>query len=160
MLELETSKLSGSEPEALLVTLRGPIDETAGKSLSTLHDLSPNQVIFDFCQVEYVNSLGIRNWINFIRHFQEGRQIVYRECPPDIVMQMNMMPSFQGGGRIESFYASYECPKCGYDGRLRFETTQSKDELLTSLDKLHCERCQSPVEIEEDKDSFLIFLER
>ncbi len=160
MLELEIHESSDSQPDALLVTLKGAMDETAGKSLSALHDHAKKHVIFDFLQVEYVNSLGIRNWINFIRHFQEGRQILYRECSPDIVMQMNMMPSFQGGGKIESFYASYECQSCGNDGRLRFETKLDRERLEQALDECLCESCQKSVEIEEDKDSFLIFLDR
>ena len=109
MLEVEILE----EDKDVKVKLKGPINEESGKVLSDLYDKPNKTIIFDFSKVDYVNSLGIRSWINFLRHIQEGRTIYFEHCTPDIVMQMNMMAHFKGSAIVSSFYGEYSCTTVG-----------------------------------------------
>ena len=96
--------------EQLLYT--GPINEdTEVHLMPMIKTLGPN-VIINFRKVESVNSCGVRAWINFIREAQKGRKLIYEECTPEIVSQINMIPNFRGIAHIKSVYASFACDSC------------------------------------------------
>jgi anti-anti-sigma regulatory factor len=61
----------------------GPINEDTEVHLMPLiAQLGPN-VIFNFRKVEYVNSCGVRAWINFLREVEKNRKVIFEECTPD-----------------------------------------------------------------------------
>lgn len=58
-----------------------------------------------------INSLGIRAWVNFMKEIS-NRPVFYEECPPVVVRQMNMIPSFLGSAKVLSVYAPFVCENC------------------------------------------------
>ena len=141
-----------------VVYLKGPIDENAGQVLGDLHSKVTKSIVFNFKEVAYINSLGIRSWVNFLRHIQEGREIFFEECTSDVVMQMNMMAMFKGAAKVRSFYGDYTCESCGHEQTVRFET-QPKRDLQKELTKQPCGKCGSNLSLDEDDENYLIFLE-
>lgn len=91
-----------------VVRLKGIIDEDT--------DFEPIKkfglpLAFNFKEVTAINSIGIRTWVNFVKELGTSG-ISYEECPPLIVRQMNMVPSFVGGAQVASVYAPYVCEEC------------------------------------------------
>ena len=84
------------------VVYAGPINEDTEVHLARVAAQLGKNVIFNFRQVEYVNSCGVRSWINFLRDIQEGREVIFEECTPEIVSQINMIPNFRGKAHIKS----------------------------------------------------------
>ena len=90
------------------VEYSGPIDAEAEVHLEQLKEKLSGNVVFNFKSVSTVNSCGVRSWINFMRDLeQKERTISFEECPGEIVMQINMIPSFKSKATINSVYGTY-----------------------------------------------------
>jgi anti-anti-sigma regulatory factor len=85
------------------VFLRGNVDEDA--DFEAIKKIA-GTITINFRDVKSINSCGIRSWVNFLKDIA-GRQVVYEECPPIIVRQMNMVPSFLGAAKVVSVYVPY-----------------------------------------------------
>jgi len=98
------------------VSLVGIINEDAPFVFQKLEEelAEASHVAFLFSQVRSINSLGVRAWVSFLRGLEERVSVSFRECTPDVIMQINMIPNFQGKAQIESFYVNYFCDVCGY----------------------------------------------
>ena len=119
----------------------GPINEDTEVHLKPMiTSLGPN-VIFNFRKVEYVNSCGVRAWINFLREVQKNRKIIFEECTPEIVSQINMIPNFKGTAHIKSVYASYACDSCDAQKWVLFEEGRDGESRLRN--SLHPQRQRS-----------------
>ena len=141
------------------VKYNGPINEEAEVHLTRLIETLGNNVVFNFRNVEYVNSCGVRAWINFMRELEKGRSVTFEECTPEIVMQMNMIPSFKSSASVFSVYASYHCDNC--DNR-QFEIFVNGKNLPVSEDAqlppINCKKCGTKnIEMEELEDEFFAF---
>ena len=137
----------------------GPINEDSEVHLAPLvQQLGPN-VIVNFRQVEYVNSCGVRSWINFLRDMEKGRKVIFEECTPEIVNQVNMIPNFKGSAHIKSVYGSYACDNCDHHQWQLFEEGRNLPANLSEgLPEVKCEKCKSEMEMEELEDEFFAWL--
>ncbi len=138
--------------------LAGPIDDQAGPALRATLPQMKKQVLVNFSQVEYFNSLGIRTWVNFLRVLRDGRQVAYEHCPMDFLQQINMMPALYQGVEIQSFQADFECKSCGLEKTLGFTCRSGKAALRQQMERQVCERCGSDLSLQEDAESLLLFL--
>jgi len=138
--------------------LAGPIDDLAGPSLRSTLPQMKKQVLINFSEVEYFNSLGIRTWVNFLRVLRDGRQVAYEHCPMDFLQQINMMPALSQGVEIQSFQAEFACKSCGLEKTSGFTCRVGKLALLEELGRQVCERCGTILSLQEDAESLLLFL--
>lgn len=142
-----------------VITYIGPINEEAEVHLNRiLGGLGP-KVKINFKQVSMVNSCGVRSWVNFMRDAEVDREIIYSECTSEIVMQINMIPSFRGKSEIESVYGSFICDDCGHSENRLFEQGKnmpaSEDE---EIEAVSCIKCGSEMEMEELEEEFFAFI--
>lgn len=138
----------------------GPIDAEAEVHLSQLYPKLGKQIVFNFKDVSSVNSCGVRSWINFMRELQKSqRTVAFEECTAEIVMQMNMIPSFKGNADIRSVYGSFGCEKCGHEADILFESGKnlpaSSDQGLAPV---ACPKCKSEMQLEEMEEEYFAFL--
>lgn len=138
----------------------GPINEDTEVHLTPMiSQLGPN-VIFNFRKVEYVNSCGVRAWINFLREAEKGRKIIFEECTPEIVSQINMIPNFRNNAHIKSVYASYACGNCDSQKWVLFEEGRNLPSSSTAgVETPKCEKCSSDMEMEELEDEFFAWVD-
>lgn len=142
------------------VSYTGPINEDAEIHLRPIIAQLGSNIIFNFRKVEYINSCGVRAWINFLRDAEQGRRVIFEECTPEIVSQINMIPNFRGSAHIKSVYASYACEKCGHHQWHLFE--EGRNMPSSSGDDIQspkCAKCSSAVEMEELEDEFFAWLD-
>ena len=138
----------------------GPINEDTEVHLAPYIKTLSTNVIFNFRKVEYVNSCGVRAWINFLRDAEQGRKIIFEECTPEIVSQVNMIPNFRSTAHIKSVYGSYACDECGHSSWLLFEEGRNMPvEPDQEITPPSCEKCQSEMEMDELEDEFFAWLE-
>ena len=101
-LTIETKK----EDNKLTFSFIGSINEDF-----TFEDLISEQseiYIFDLEKVTLLNSCGIREWIRFLDKLGPQVKLIYRNCPPVVILQMNMVKGFlTENASVESFYAPY-----------------------------------------------------
>lgn len=142
------------------VEYSGPIDAEAEVHLTQLVPKLGKDITFNFRQVASINSCGVRSWINFMRELEkDGRNIVFEECTSEIVMQINMIPSFKGKATITSVYGAYICDECGHEEAVKFikgkNLPTNPDE---DLAQVMCSQCGSEMELEEVENEFFAFL--
>ena len=145
------------------VIFNGPLDESSGGPLRELLHRGGPKVIFNFAKIEYINSLGARNWMNFLRSFSEvvpNRQIVFEECTFDIISQVNMYPGFRGNADITSFTCEFFCEACNAEDRELFTAREDVEELAKEITSRKCRKCGSTLELEEPIESILYFLNK
>lgn len=99
------------------VKLAGRMDEDM--DLEKVKTVSEPQVIFDFKEIESINSCGIRDWINFLGEIPKAHKIIYKNCPQVIIEQMNMVKGFlPSNSTIESFFAPFFCEECEHEEKI------------------------------------------
>ena len=147
-------------PNSALVALSGFINEDSDMVLKRIcQELQgSSNVSFSFAQVKAINSLGVRAWVTFLREVEEGRNISYLECVPDIIMQINMIPSFQGKARIESFFVNYVSPTTEKTFTFLLETKNIPAGQMPSPPP--CPESGEPMETEELEEEYFAFLAR
>jgi len=88
-----------------VVSLRGEIDEdTAFDAIKK----AGGPYIFNFKGLASINSCGIRSWVNLLKELGTS-EVFYEECPPLVVRQLNMVPSFLGSAKVLSVFLPYVC---------------------------------------------------
>jgi len=96
-------------PEKTRVIFKGDITEA-----TSFDDLLPTlvgRIDFDLSQVGYINSLGVREWIGFLK--RAGIQgYEFHACSIPFVLQASLAPSMLGRGTVTSFFAPYYCTSC------------------------------------------------
>jgi len=110
------------QPEGanLVVRLSGGIDEDA--NFAPLDPGGSTNVIFDLEKVTAINSVGIREWIKWIKAVPPTVKLSLRKCPKIIVDQINMVAGFlPAGARIESFFVPYYSDASGSEKMVLFE---------------------------------------
>jgi hypothetical protein len=95
------------------LTLAGRIDDSA--PLASLVDtVKAAEVVIDTGGVVFVNSIGVREWMRFLRGLAAtGSRIRLENVAEVLVTQMNLIPDLRTGVTIASVQAPYECAKCG-----------------------------------------------
>lgn len=149
-------------PDRAQVRLSGSINEDADVKLRMLlEQLAPYPFLeFDLAEVASIDSLGVRAWVHFLRGLREkAKMILLHRCSPDIISQVNMIPSFAQGAVIKSFFANYVCPSCDHLEKKLFETASIRPG--TYPPGFDCPRCHSAVmETEELEDEYFAFLSK
>lgn len=107
---INISELRGS----LLLQISGAIDEDFAKP--DLPQKTFSKVIFDLDKVDFINSLGIRNWVQWIREVEgtyKDTQFFFQNCPVCIVNQLNMLKGFlPSQSKVTSLYVPFFCEEC------------------------------------------------
>jgi anti-anti-sigma regulatory factor len=138
----------------------GPINEDSEVHLKPMITALGTNVIINFRKVESVNSCGVRAWINFMREAEKGRKVIFEECTPEIVSQINMIPNFRGSAQVRSVYASYACGKCDHQTLVLFEEGRNLPTSGTAeIPSQKCEKCGTVMEMEELEDEFFAWLD-
>ncbi len=110
----------GSE---LTLTLSGTIDEDVQFPAINLTPIK--QITFDLKDVKSINSVGIREWLNWIKPMSEKCQITMKNCPKTLVFQFNMVEGFlPKGSRVASLYVPFFCEKCDLEESILFNVGQ------------------------------------
>jgi anti-anti-sigma regulatory factor len=122
-----------------LVKISGVIDEDS--IFEKIQGIPSKKIIFDFDRVTLINSCGIREWINFLTKFKHQAQVVYRNCPQNIIEQINMVQGFIPQGTfVESFYAPYYCESCDNESKVLLQVSGIKN---YSAPATPCPKCGS-----------------
>ena len=138
----------------------GPINEDTEVHMAPLVQSLGPKVIINFKKVESVNSCGVRAWINFLRDAEKGREIIFEECTPEVVSQINMIPNFKGSARIKSVYASFACDHCDRHEWFLFEEGRNFPQNPgDGVAAPKCSKCGSTMEMEELEDEFFAWLD-
>lgn len=109
-----------NEDNVVVLELKGNVDEDAS---FVAPDLGPaSTVTLDLEGVTAINSVGIREWIKWIKAFPANTTLAVRRCPKIIVDQINMVAGFlPPATTVQSFYVPYYSDNSGSEKMVLFE---------------------------------------
>ena len=117
---------------------------------------APEPIVIDFSKVEWINSIGIRNFSYLIKSWG-NKKYIYRNCSVVFVDALNSVRSLLGsGGSIESIYVPVFCGRCDYEEERLVTAQEVRDNSLFSNPLGRCAKCQELMEI--DRGYFVCIL--
>ncbi|RZA26577.1 MAG: hypothetical protein EOP10_03180 [Proteobacteria bacterium] len=141
------------------VVVRGEIDEHA--DFSSFIKLAGQILYVDLAEVIRLNSSGLRSWIQTI--VKNQIQLVLRNCSPIVVEQFALIPQFIGNqGRVESFFARYQCVACNHEELKRFQFGQNINETTDQIPlefDAPCKICGDVLELDQSDEIYRAFLQ-
>jgi len=141
-------------------SLIGAINEDAEVHLGSLLTNLGKKVIINFGQVSNVNSCGVRAWINFVRDLQKDRKLIFEECTPEIINQINMIPNFRGNAEISSLYGGFSCGSCGNHKNVLFKKGGNLPASISDgLPPVNCDKCNNAMELEELEEEYFAWMD-
>ncbi len=140
--------------DVLHITMRGDFNESLDSHLSALSQkIETGSVLFDAEKVEFINSLGARQWIGFM--FGLGKRQVlcaFEKCSPSFVEACNLYPKFAPSKSLKSVMMPIQCG-CGYEGNaLLTESQWSQSDVMKGVT---CPKCGSLPRASVDPDEYL-----
>ena len=141
--------------EGTVIKISGPIDEDA-----VFPAASGAKVTLDLQGVTLINSCGIREWMNWLKHLDKNSKIELRHCPKVIVDQINNVDGFlPKGGAVESFLVPYYCENCGILSSKQYLTADVVKKGASAIDKTYaCDKCKAQVEMDVIPSKYFLFL--
>jgi predicted RNA-binding Zn-ribbon protein involved in translation (DUF1610 family) len=136
------------------VVLRGRIDD--GSPLGELAaQVTPGDVSIDTDGVTFINSIGMREWMRFVRALKARGRVTFERVASVLIMQMNLLPEFDGAP-ITSFHAQYACPSCGAEAVPLVDVVAHAEELRgMRAPKLPCPECGKPMDLADFPERYL-----
>jgi DNA-binding response OmpR family regulator len=138
------------------IVIKGDITEA-----TRFDDLLPalvGRIDFDVSQIRYMNSLGVREWIEFLRRAPiQGYE--FHACSVAFVLQAAMVEGVTGRGTVSSFFAPYACDRCEYTDERLLQAAA----ILATEDRqppeFACPRCGDRLVLDDIPERYLAFLQ-
>jgi anti-anti-sigma regulatory factor len=141
------------------LVLAGRIDERA--HIADLSATVDEKVLaIDLAGVTYINSLGVRDWVNFLRELaKRDVALTLERCAEVMVLQMNMIVDARGAARVTSFHAPFACDACGWEGSRLVETAEVQPMVAAGrAPETECPDCAQPARFADFVDRYFLFL--
>jgi hypothetical protein len=154
------------ENGALKLAFSGPIDEDAD-----FPEVAPGKyqgVEVDLNAVTAINSVGIREWLEWIKTFSEQTPLKLMRCPKAIVFQFNMVEGFlPAKANVGSFYVPFFCEACDQEENLLFsigkEVTAGSGSFKIMFDPAagaKCKDCGKVMDMDVTEAKYFQFLKK
>ena len=148
-----------NESDKSVVYVEGSIDEYFGEYCKEIKEIKQSNIVFNFEHLTFINSVGIRHWVEFLGEFEKKREIIFEECSPVVVNQINMLPEFQSNSKIVSIFGEFLCEDCGFTKNEKFLTEAGYDTLVSQMANRACQSCDGgEMQLCDFPESFLSFM--
>jgi hypothetical protein len=145
-------------PQQTVILLEGRIDEYC--RLEALPAHVEGDCILDLGGVQFINSVGLRKWIQMMRGFA-GRvdRLRLRGCPEVLVRHLACVVDALGAAEVESFHAPYDCEECGHEATLLLQLAENAALLgQGDMPGADCPACAGPLVPALPRHYFTAFL--
>ena len=121
---------------------------------------------FDFKDLEYINSYGIKSWVKFIKQVTEKHHqdpIHFHNCPKVIIDQINTIKGFAPYSYVmESFNVPVYCEACDHSEDVAYRLGREFQQPSALEDVMHpkvdCPLCNARMSIDVLVKKFFHFL--
>jgi anti-anti-sigma factor len=150
----------------IIVYIKGEIDEDAVFDFNL--NIANKKLTIDLKELKYINSCGLRNWVNWMKKLKSNTIVVFRNCTRNVVDQLNILEGFGPvGAVVESFFVPYYCESCNYEesilvkrGQDYMEETSDAKELNKIPYTKECPSCKSSMEIDILPQKYFKFFQK
>ncbi len=118
------------------------------------------RVEFDLSGVRYLNSSGVRKWVDFLRYLDKVSEYSFVRCSVAFINQASMVPEVLGSGRVESFKVPYACDQCDLEEERLLQTSALvlDGRWPPELPAFACPRCGGELLFDDLPGRFFAFL--
>jgi hypothetical protein len=150
--------MSGNQIQRRLA-LAGRIDDSAPLG-GLVEQVKAAEVVIDTGGVVFINSIGVREWMRFLRALVAAGAVVRLENVAEVlVTQMNVIPDLRAGVAIASVHAPYECSTCGAEvTRLVDVGAHAADLAVGKPPVFPCNECGATLTLADYPDRYFSFL--
>jgi hypothetical protein len=146
-------KSSGGD---LTIHLFGEIDENA--DVFSVVGSTPMAVVFNTRGVTNINPTGVGNWLKYVQSLNgAGIKVTYSECSMAFAPCLPKVVAPRYGGKVESVFAPFRCPKCKTDFQVLIKTPDIFA-IKPQLANQACTHCKGPLQFGAAADKFFSFL--
>ena len=141
------------------LVLAGRIDERA--HIADLEKtVDDRELVIDLSGVTYINSLGVRDWVTFLRALaKRDVKLTLERVAEVMVLQMNMIVDARGSARVASFFAPFACDACGWEGATLVETDEVHPIVSAGrAPEIECPDCKQQARFADFVDRYFLFL--
>lgn len=115
-------------------------------------------VVIDLGDVERVTSYGVREWLAMLGCAKNARSITFARCSEAIVNQLGMIRKFAGAGHVASFFAPYQCTRCGEPFERLFDVERDRDAILAAAPpEASCPACGAKGRFDDEPETYFAF---
>ena len=137
------------------VTMVGRIDDSCA-----LGELAPQVpaggVSIDTSGVTFINSIGMREWMRFVRSLRERGPIRLEHVADVLMLQLNMFSEMASSVMVTSFHAQYACPACGAEATPLIDAVAHAQSLRALIaPKLPCPECGAAMDLADFPERYL-----
>lgn len=153
------ARLRITTPRPGEVTLAGVVDESARIGELLTHAVN-GRLQLDLGDVNYINSVGVRDWIDFLRRASaDGIAVELLRVSEPVVQQFNMIIAARGNARVRSFMAPYACDACGHEESRFINVAEHLPELIAGrAPPATCPACQATLVFDDFPERYFAFL--
>lgn len=153
-------------PQGLSVLLSGVLNENIDLAPLEQHLLSSakagiDSVTFNMDQLSYINSVGIKNWLIFLKNVNDAMNCSFVLVPEIVIDQAGVVPKMLGkqGSHVRSFKAPFICENCDNAPALVLTPDDVKKEGdQWNPPQRNCDKCGSEMEFDGVPDEYFHFL--
>ena len=136
------------------VVLRGRIDDSSPLG-ELAAQVAPGNVTVDTDGVTFINSIGMREWMRFVRTLKARGHVTFERVADVLMTQMNLLPEFDGS-TVKSFHAQYVCEACGAEAVPLIDAVANADDLRwMRAPKPPCPECGKPMDLADFPERYL-----
>lgn len=118
------------------------------------HDIrGVKQILMDMEKVTYINSVGVKAWIQWTGRIPPDCQFSLRRLPLVMINQASTVVGFMPPqARIESFFAPFVCPKCNTETTVllskgkEYDYAEGGSEKKINIPEVPCPKCNTIME--------------
>ncbi|MCC6622726.1 MAG: hypothetical protein IT385_15805 [Deltaproteobacteria bacterium] len=115
-------------------------------------------LLVDMGGVKRLNSVGVRDWVLWLRALRpKWRTIVLFDCPPAVMNEVNFVRNFAEGAHITTFQVPLFCTRCQKEESRLVDALDLKRR-GGALPPFRCERADCLNALDDDEESYLAFL--
>jgi anti-anti-sigma regulatory factor len=141
------------------VGLRGTIDEHAGLA-SVTGQVRGRLVVVDVGAIARINSVGVRDWMNWLKALAEGgRRVVLVDCSPAMMDQVNLVRNFTQGAWVDSFLAPYFCDRCDLERDERLDPVALRRDGAGVAPAISCGKSACGLTFDDVEEGYFAFIE-
>lgn len=136
--------------------LAGRLDDTAQLG-EVAARLPAGDVTIETSGVGFVNSIGMREWVQLIRALRARGTVTLEAVSDRLMVQMNLLAEFRSNGvRIASFHAACLCPACGREAAPLIDAVAHAADLRAlRTPPLPCPECGAAMELADFPERYL-----
>ncbi|MEZ4265021.1 MAG: hypothetical protein R3F39_01490 [Myxococcota bacterium] len=141
------------------VGLRGTIDEHAGLA-AVSSQIRGRLVVLDLGAIARINSVGVRDWMIWLKSLSEGgRRVVLVDCSPAMMDQVNLVRNFTQGAWVDSFLAPYFCDRCDLERDERLDPVALRRSGVEQAPEITCGKPACGLSFDDVEEGYFAFLQ-